>query len=52
MNHVACKSKVRPVVRSFMHPCPENQVAIGRTVVPYARSAHAFIAGIKYWHCT
>ena len=34
-----------------MHPCQGNWVAIGRTVVYYARAAHAFSAGIKYRHC-
>ena len=26
-------------------------MAIGHVVVFYARAAHAFSAGIKYWHC-
>ena len=34
-----------------MHPCPGNQVAIGCAVVYYARAAHTFSAGIKWWHC-
>ena len=45
MTHVACKSKLRSVVRSPMHPCPGNWVAIGREVVYYARAANAFSAG-------
>ena len=49
---VACESKLRSVVRSSMHPCPENLVAIGRAVVNYAQDAHAFSAGIKCRHCT
>ena len=52
INHVACESKLRLVVRAFMHPCPGNQVAISRSVVHYARSAHAFSAGIKCCHCS
>ena len=38
--YVACKSKLRSVVRSSMHPCLGNWVAIGRAVVYYARAAH------------
>ena len=51
ITHSACKSKLRIVVRSFMHPCPGNQVAIGSAVAHYARAAHAFSAGIKCRHC-
>ena len=29
MTHVVCESKLRLVVRSSMHPCPGNWVAIG-----------------------
>ena len=47
---VACATKLRSVVRSSMHPCPGNWVAIGRAVVYYAQAAHAFSAGIKCWH--
>ena len=36
------------VVRSSVHPCPVNRVAIGRAVVFHA---HAFSARIKYQHC-
>ena len=47
MNHIACELKLL----SSMHPCPLNWVAIGRTVVYYARVALAFSAGIKCRHC-
>ena len=49
---VACESKLRSVVRSSMHPRPENLVAIGRAVVNYAQAAHPFSAGIKCRHCS
>ena len=52
MAHVTCKSKLRSVLKSSMHPCPESWVAIGRVVVYYARVARAFSAGIKCRHCT
>ena len=39
MTHVACQSKLRLVVRSSLHPCPENLVAKGRAVVYYAWAA-------------
>ena len=51
MTHVAFKSKLRSVVRSSMHPCPGNWVAIGCVVADYASAAHAFSAGIKCRHC-
>ena len=52
MTHIACESvKLRSVVKSFVHPCPENSVAIGRAVMYYALAAHAFSVGIKCWHC-
>ena len=35
-----------------MHSYPRNLVIIRRAVVYYARSAHAFSAGIKCQHCT
>ena len=44
MTHVACESKLRSLVRSFIHPWPRNWVTIGRAVVYYAR------AGIKCHH--
>ena len=50
INHVACESKLRPVVRSSMHPCLRNRVAIRLAVVYYARAAHAFSAGIICRH--
>ena len=51
MNHVACESKLRPVVRSSRHPCTGNWMVIGRTVVYNARAAHAYSAGLKGKHC-
>ena len=44
MTHVACKSKLRTVVRSSMFPCPGKWVAIGCAVVYCAQTAHAFSA--------
>ena len=44
--------KLRSVVSSSMHPCPENWVAIGRVVVNYARAARTLSAEIKCRHCT
>ena len=49
--HVICKSKLRSVLRSSMHPWPGSLVAIGRVVVYYAQVVRAFSAGIKYQHC-
>ena len=51
MTHEACKSKLRSVVRSSMHPYPGNRVAIGRAVVYYAWAARQLSAGIKCRHC-
>ena len=51
MTHEACKSKLRSVVRSSIHPYPGNWVAIGRAVVYYASAASEFSAGIKRRHC-
>ena len=53
MTHVVFETKLRPVVRSSMHPCPGNWVAIGRVVRYDAWAAHAFSAlvGIKCQHC-
>ena len=45
MNPVACKSKLRSVARSLMHPYLGNWVATRRAVVYCARAA--FSAGIK-----
>ena len=39
-------------MRSSINICQGNWVAIGHTIVYYARDAHAFGAGIKYRHCT
>ena len=47
---VACEPKLRSVVRSYMHPCLGNWVAIGRAVVYHARGDQAFRAGIKCRH--
>ena len=52
MTQVACKPKLRSVLRSSVHPCQVNWVAIGHAVVYYAQTAHAFSAGIKCRHCT
>ena len=52
MTHVACESKLRSFVRSSMHLCPGNVVAIGRAFVYNARAAHIFSAGIKCRHCS
>ena len=38
MMHVACESKLRSVVRPFMHPCPGNWLATGHVVVYFARA--------------
>ena len=51
MTHVACDSKLRLVVRSSMHPCPGNCMAIRCVVVYYARATRTFSAGIKCQHC-
>ena len=53
MTNVVCVSNLRwDVMRSSMHPCPGNLVAIGRcAVVNYDRVAQAFSTGIKCWHC-
>ena len=51
MTHVDSKLKLRPVVRSSMHPCPGHWMAIGRAVVNSARATHALSAGIRYRHC-
>ena len=50
--HVAYGSKLRSVVRSSMHPCQENWVAIGLTDMYNALAAHAFSARNKCWQCT
>ena len=47
MTQVACEPKLRPVVRSFMHPW----VAIGCAVVYNARAVHAFNAGVTCRQC-
>ena len=44
-------SSLRSYVRSSMHLCPENWVAIGHEVENYARDAQAFSVGIKCRHC-
>ena len=62
--HIAWKSKLRLVVRSSMHPCPGNWVAIGRVVVFFARLpmhlvqelnvgtvSHAFAVALKLSSC-
>ena len=52
MTHVYCKSKVRLVIRSFLHPYPKKWVSIGHAVMHYAWSAHEFSARIKCRHCS
>ena len=52
MTHVAYESKLRSVIRSSIHQCQGNWLAIGHTVVYYARAAHTFSARIKCRHCT
>ena len=44
MTHVACEPTLCSVVRSSMHPCPGNWVAIWGAVVFYARAAQVFSA--------
>ena len=51
MTNVACESKLRSVVRSSMHPCRENYMAIRRAVVYYDQATHAFSEEIKCRHC-
>ena len=46
MTRVACESKLLLFVKSSMHPCQGNRLAIGRAVVYYALATHAFSAGI------
>ena len=46
MTHVACESMLRSVVRSSMHPYPENWAEGRRVVVYYAQTACSFSAGI------
>ena len=48
MTHVACESKLRLVVRSSMHPCAGNLLAIRRAVVYYAQ---AFSTRVRCRHC-
>ena len=47
MTHVACELKLRSVARLYVHPCHGNWVAVGRSVVFYARAAHAISAGLN-----
>ena len=51
MIHIACESKLRPAVRSHIHPCPGNWVAMGHSVAYCSQAARAFSAGIKCQHC-
>ena len=37
MTHVHCESKLRSIIKSSVHPCHGNWVAIEHTVVYYAR---------------
>ena len=52
MTHIACESKLHSVVRSSMHPCSGNWVAIGHMIVYFARAGHTFSVGIRCRHCT
>ena len=52
MTHVPFESKLLSFVRSSMHPCPGNCVAIGNAVVYYDQAARAFSAGLICRHCT
>ena len=52
MTHVGCKSELRSVARSSMHPCRGNRITIRRAVVFYAWAAHEFSAGIKCRDCS
>ena len=52
MSHEACQLKLLSVVSLSMHLCQLNYVEIGFVVVYCARTAHAYSAGIKCWHCT
>ena len=51
MSHIGFETKLPSVVKSHMHPCQGNCVAIGSAVVNYAQAAHSFSAGIKCRHC-
>ena len=50
--HVACNSKLRSVVRSSMHLCQGNWVAIMCAAVYYSRAVHALGTRIRCCHCT
>ena len=52
MAHVAYESRLRSAVRSSMHLCTGNWMAIRCVVVYCARAVHAIRARIKCWHCT
>ena len=45
-------SMTNVVMRSSMHPCQGNWVAIRRAVAYYARAAHAFSVETKCRHCS
>ena len=51
---LALKTHMTPgsVVRSSMHPCLGNWVAIERALMYFAQAAHTFSTGIKCRHCT
>ena len=42
MTYVACKPKLRSVVKSSKYPSPGNWVEIGCAIVYYTRAAYAF----------
>ena len=52
MTHIACESKIRSVVRSSMHPCPGNRMAIVRAVVYHVLAAKSFSTRMKCRHCS
>ena len=47
MSHLACELKLCSIVRSSMHPCPRNWMAIRHVVVYFARTAHATVLSIS-----
>ena len=52
MIHLACEFNLRSEVRSSMHTCSGNYLAIGSAAVYYAGAAQAFSAGIRCRHCS
>ena len=50
ITRVARESNIRSVVKSSMHSCPADWVAISLAVVYHAWAAHTFSAGMKCRH--